>query len=401
MKILVINSGSSSIKYQLIEAPEGKVFAKGLIERIGINDSRLKHKQLISKKETIITESIPDHTKGLKMIIDILLDKEYGALSCLSDICAVGHRVVHGGSEYSDSVIIDDKVKDQIKEYTVCAPLHNPANLLGIEAAEEILPAIPNIAVFDTAFHQAMPEKSYIYALPYSYYKEKKIRRYGFHGISHKYLLLRLKEILNKDNIDDLKIITCHLGNGASLTAVNKGKSYDTSLGFGTMCGLTMGTRSGDIDPAIIMYLMENYNMDLSDMNKLLYKESGMYGLSGISNDMRDIEDAAENGHGKAQLALDIYIHNLKKYIGAYIAIMNGIDIIVFTAGVGENSPYVREKSMENMEYFGIDLDRKINDFKGKERVITKPESKVKVIVIPTNEELMIAIDTYKLVKNS
>lgn len=398
MKILVINSGSSSIKYQLIEAPEGKVFAKGLVERIGINEARLKHKNLIKSKETILNDEIPDHTKGLKLILKMLLDKEHGVLNSLSDICAVGHRVVHGGNMHSDSVIIDGKVIEQIKEYTICAPLHNPANLLGIEASQTIMPDIKNIAVFDTAFHQTMPEESYIYALPYSYYTDMKIRRYGFHGISHKYLILRLAEVLNKD-INDLKIITCHLGNGASLTAINNGKSLDTSLGFGTMCGLPMGTRTGDIDPAILLFLLDNCNMSFNELNELLYKKGGMFGLSGITNDMRDIEDAAEKGDAKAQLALNVYVHNLKKYIGAYAAIMNGLDVIIFTAGVGENSPYIREKSMENMEYLGINLDKKANDFKGQERTITTKESKVLGIVIPTNEELMIAIDTYRLVK--
>ncbi len=397
MKILVINSGSSSIKYQLIESPGGKVYAKGLVERIGINDSRLKHKNIINARETVISENIPDHTKGLKMIINILLDKEYGVLNALSEIGAVGHRVVHGGSLYSDSVVIDDKVKEQIKEYFVCAPLHNPANLLGIEASEKIIPNTKNIAVFDTAFHQTMPQESYVYALPYSYYADKKIRRYGFHGISHKYVALRLAEIMKKD-LGQLKIITCHLGNGASLTAVDRGKSIDTSLGFGTMCGLTMGTRSGDIDPFILIFLMQNYNMSSEEINDVIYKKSGVFGITGISNDMRDIEDAAEAGDKKAQLALDIYVHNLKKYIGAYISIMNGVDAIVFTAGVGENSPYVREKTLENMEFFGISLDREANDFKGKERVVTTKDSKVMGIVIPTNEELMIAKDTYRLV---
>ncbi len=397
MKILVINSGSSSIKYQLIEAPEGTVYAKGLVERIGIKDSRLKHKNILNSRESTITEDIPDHTKGLKMIINILLDKEDGVLSDLSEIGAVGHRVVHGGSLYSDSVIIDGKVKEQIREYFVCAPLHNPANLLGIEASEKIIPDKKNIAVFDTAFHQTMPKASYVYALPYSYYTDKKIRRYGFHGISHKYVALRVAEIIKKD-IKDLKIITCHLGNGASLTAVDRGKSVDTSLGFGTMCGLTMGTRSGDIDPFILVFLMQNYNMSADEINDVIYKKSGVYGITGISNDMRDIEGAAEKGDKKAQLALDIYVHNLKKYIGAYIAVMNGVDAIVFTAGVGENSPYIREKTLENMEFYGIHLDKKANDFKGKERVITMKDSRVMGIVIPTNEELMIAKDTYRLV---
>ena len=400
MKILVINSGSSSIKYQLIKAPEGKVFAKGLVERIGIDNSRLKHKNLVEGTEKIVEEAIPDHTKGLKMVIEIMLDKEHGVLERLEEIAAIGHRVVHGGVTYSDSVIIDDDVKDHVTKCIPMAPLHNPANLLGIDAAETIHPQAPNVAVFDTAFHQTMPEASYVYAIPYDLYKQKNIRRYGFHGISHKYVAQRAAEILGK-KLEEVKLLSLHLGNGASITAVDKGKSIDTSLGFGTMCGLVMGTRAGDVDPAVVMHLVEHENYTQEQVKNLLYKESGVYGLSGLSSDMRDVEDEAEAGHARCQLALDVYVHHLKKFIGAYTAEMNGLDGIIFTAGVGENSPYVREKTLTDMEYLGIKFDASKNDFKGREEIISTEDSPVTCMVIPTNEELMIALDTYKLVSRA
>jgi acetate kinase len=394
MKILVINSGSSSIKFKLIDMENEDQLAEGLIERIGLPEGRIKFKA--GDKTIILEEPVPDHKIGLTFVLNALTSAEYGPIENYSEIGAVGHRVVHGGEKFTSSVCIDEEVIEGIEECSFMAPLHNPPNLQGIRAAMEALPGIMNVAVFDTAFHQTMPPVSYIYPLPYSVFEEKRMRRFGFHGPSHQYVSLQAARILNKP-IEELCIVTCHLGNGSSLTAVKHGKSLDTSLGYGTACGVMMGTRSGDVDSAILIDLVEHYDYSISDVKEMVYKRSGVAGISGISSDQRDVEDAAENGHERAELALEMYASSVRKYIGAYAVTMGALDAVVFTAGVGENGPQMRERICKGLEVLGVSINVDLNDFKGKERDITAPDSRVKVLVIPTNEELMIARETNRL----
>jgi len=397
MDILVINCGSSSLKYQLIDMEGEKVLAKGLVERIGIEGSRIKHEPINAEK-VVIEEPIQDHKKALKMVVEAIVSKKHGVIESMNQITAVGHRVVHGGEDFSKSVIITDKVMEALEKNIELAPLHNPPNIIGIEACKAIMPDVPMVAVFDTAFHQTIPEENYIYAIPYEYYERYKIRRYGFHGTSHKYVAFRTAEILGRD-LKDLNIVTCHLGNGASITAIKSGVSIDTSMGFTPLEGLAMGTRSGNIDPAIIPFLMKKENMSCDEVNDVLNKESGVLGVSGISSDFRDLEDEAAKGNKRAQLALNIFANRVKKYIAAYIAELGRVDAIVFTAGVGENSPLIRKMVCDGLNFIGVSIDNELNDVKGKERIISSEDSKVKVLIVPTNEELMIARETMELVK--
>ena len=397
MNILVINCGSSSLKYQFIDMRDESVLAKGLVERIGIEGSVLKHERTGMDKETI-KQSIPDHNVALRLVIDALMNEKYGAIKDLSEINAVGHRVVHGGEAFACSVVIDEKVKKSLEDCIDLAPLHNPPNLVGINACEKILPNVPMVAVFDTAFHQTMPSSSYLYALPYEYYTKHKIRRYGFHGTSHLYVSRRAADMLGKKP-EDVNIITCHLGNGASITAVEKGKSIDTSMGFTPLEGLIMGTRTGDMDPAIVTFLMEKEKLSAKDVDSIMNKKSGVLGLSGVSSDFRDIEQEAEKGNERAQIALDCFHNRVKKYIGAYMAELGHVDAIVFTAGLGENSVESREEICKGMETLGIELDTEENKVRGKEKIVSKESSKIKIMVIPTNEELVIARDTLALIK--
>ncbi len=397
MKVLVVNCGSSSLKYQLIDMSDESVMAKGLVERIGIEGSILTHESA-GKDKKVIEEPMKDHKKALELVLEAVVNKEYGAIASMDEIEAVGHRVVHAGEKFSDSVIIDNDVIAALEECIELAPLHNPPNLIGIRACMELMPGIKMVGVFDTAFHQTMPASSYIYALPYKYYEKYGVRKYGFHGTSHKYVAQRTASILGKD-LNSLKIITCHLGNGASITAIDKGKSVDTSMGFTPLEGLVMGTRSGDLDPAIITFIMEKENLSIDEMNNLLNKKSGVLGISGISSDFRDIESAAKEGNKRAQLALDKFNVRVKKYIAACAAVMGGVDAIVFTAGLGENSISARELICSNFEFMGVELDKEKNNVRGKETIVSKDSSKVKVLVVPTNEELMIARDTLGLLK--
>ncbi|MCG8541026.1 MAG: acetate kinase [Clostridia bacterium] len=395
MNVLVINCGSSSLKYQLIDMVKEKVLAIGLAERIGIEGSRVKH-EVSNMDKIVIEEPMKDHKDALKIVLDALVDEKHGAIKELNEINAVGHRVVHGGEKFSGSVVIDDEVIAALEECIELAPLHNPPNLIGIRACQELIPGVPMVGVFDTAFHQTMPSFSYIYPLPYELYEKYGIRKYGFHGTSHRYVSARTAKLLGKD-ISELKIVTCHLGNGASLAAIKDGKSIDTSMGFTPLEGLAMGTRCGDIDPAIVTFIMEKEDLDIKGINNLLNKKSGVFGISGVSSDFRDIEQAADEGNERAKLALDKFDMRVKKYIAAYAAVMGGVDAIVFTAGLGENSPVNREKICEGLEFMGVKLDREKNNIRGKETIVSTDDSKVKVLVIPTNEELMIAKDTVEL----
>ncbi len=395
MKNLVINCGSSSLKYQLINMEDEKVLAKGLAERIGIEGSRVKHE--VNGEEVVIEKPMNDHKVALGIVLNALIDSKHGAIKSMDEISAVGHRVVHGGEKFSDSIKIDDKVMNAIEECADLAPLHNPPNIMGIEACKELMPDTPMVAVFDTAFHQTMPESSYIYPLPYELYEKHAVRKYGFHGTSHKYVANKAAEMLDS-NLEDLKIITCHLGNGASLAAVKNGKSVDTSMGFTPLEGLAMGTRCGDIDPAIVTFLMEKEGMSIDEVNNLMNKKSGVLGISGVSSDFRDIGKAAKEGNERAQLALDKFTSRVKKYIGSYAALMGGVDAIVFTAGLGENSCEDREKICEGLDFMGVKIDSDKNNVRGKETVVSADDSQVKILVVPTNEELMIARDTKELV---
>lgn len=398
MKVLVVNCGSSSVKYQFIDMKGEKVLCKGLAERIGIEGSRLVHS--VNADKHVIERNMKDHEEALKLVLDVLVDPEIGVIKSLLEIDAVGHRVVHGGEKFASSVLIDEEVLKVLEENVHLAPLHNPPNILGIKAIQKLLPNVPNVGVFDTAFHQSILKKAYLYGLPYELYEKYRIRRYGFHGTSHRYVSKRAAEILGRDYYD-FKVITCHLGNGASIAAIRHGKSIDTSMGFTPLEGLVMGTRCGDMDPAIVIYLQQNLGMSVDKVYDLLNKKSGMLGLTNnLSSDMRDIENAAAAGNGFAQLALEIYVYRIAKYIGAYAAAMNGVDAIVFTAGVGENSPYVREKVCEYLGFLGIKIDRQLNNVKGVERIISTPDSKVAVLIVPTNEELIIARDTRYIVEN-
>ncbi len=399
MNILVINCGSSSLKYQLIDMNGEAVLAKGLVERIGIEGSRIKH-DTTGKDRVVIEEPMKDHKRALELVLNAVVHAEYGAIKSLDEINAVGHRVVHGGEDFAESVIIDEKVMAAIEKNSELAPLHNPPNIIGINACKELMPTTPMVAVFDTAFHQTIPADNYIYAIPYEYYEKYKIRRYGFHGTSHKYVSQRAAEMLGKD-IKDLNIVTCHLGNGSSVTAVQGGKSMDTSMGFTPLEGLAMGTRSGDIDPAIIPFIMDKENLTFDEVNNMLNKKSGVLGVSGISSDFRDLEIAEEEGNVRAKLALDIFANRVKKYIAAYAAQMCRIDVLVFTAGIGENSDSMRARICEGLECLGIKVANELNDgVRGVEKVISKDLTATTVMVIPTNEELMIARDTLELVSN-
>ena len=396
MKVLVINAGSSSLKYQLLDPSTEEVLAQGLCERIGI-DGRLTHKIPATGAKHEFEIPMPTHAEAIQAVIDALLSKEHGVISSMQEIDAVGHRVVHGGEAFNQSVLITDEVMKAIEECIPLAPLHNPANLTGIRACEKVMPGVPMVAVFDTAFHQTMPAKSYIYALPYEYYEKDKVRRYGFHGTSHKYVAGRAAAMLGKP-AEELKIITCHLGNGSSVTAVDGGKSVDTSMGFTPLAGVPMGTRSGDLDAGILEYLMNKYNLDIKEMLNILNKKSGVLGISGVSSDFRDLSDAAEKGNDRAGLAVDAFNYGVKKLIGAYAAAMGGVDAIVFTAGVGENSADQRLAIASGLEFMGVKMDAEANKVRGKETVISTADSKVKVLLIPTNEELMIARDTAEIV---
>ncbi len=397
MKILVINCGSSSLKYQLIDSETEEWLAKGLCERIGI-DGRIVYTPAGGEKE--IKESpMPDHTNAIKLVLEYLTNDKTGVLGSLDEIGAVGHRIVHGGEKFASSVVINDEVIKAIEECNDLAPLHNPANLIGIDACRKLMPTTPMVAVFDTAFHQTMPEKAYLYGLPNSYYEKYKIRRYGFHGTSHSYVSKRCADVLGK-KYEDLKIIVCHLGNGASVSAVKNGKCVDTSMGLTPLEGLIMGTRSGDIDPAILEFIAKKENLDIAGVMNILNKKSGVYGMSGeLSSDFRDLEDAHYAGNKLATQALEAFCYRTAKYVGAYVAAMNGVDAICFTAGIGENAGIVRSMVCEYLGYLGISIDEEKNKIRGEEVIFSTPDSKVKTLIIPTNEELAIARETVALVK--
>lgn len=401
MIILVLNCGSSSLKYQLLDMKSDDVYdllAKGLVERIGMDTGCVKH-QAAGKEKYVKEMPIADHTVGIKAVLDALLDKEYGVLETLEDIEAVGHRVVHGGEEFFCSKLIDDNVVEQIVKCCDIAPLHNPANLLGIKAVSAALPDVPQVAVFDTAFHQTMPAYAYMYALPYEYYDKYRIRRYGFHGTSHKYVSEKGAQFAGLE-LNNSKIITCHLGNGSSITAVANGKSIDTSMGFTPLEGVIMGTRCGSVDPGVITYLQEKEHLSFEEVSNVMNKKSGFLGLSCISSDARDLNDAANAGDPKAKLVLKKLVYDVTKYIGAYSAVMNGVDLIVFTGGIGENNSRLRRRVCENLSYLGLKFDYEANVATGKDVMISLPDSKVKVAVITTNEELVIARDTMHIVMN-
>ncbi len=394
MKILVINAGSSSLKYQLIDMDSNEVMAKGLCERIGI-DGILNHS--VNGEKLQFNIDMPNHAKAISAVLEALLSKEHGVISDMSEISAVGHRVVHGGEKFSGSVVINADVKAALEECIDLAPLHNPANLTGIAACEEAMPGVPQVAVFDTAFHQTMPAESYLYALPYEYYEKYKIRRYGFHGTSHKYVAGRAAAMLGKD-IKDLKIVTCHLGNGSSITAVDGGKSMDTTMGFTPLAGLLMGTRCGDIDPAVVTFLQEKEGLSASEIDAIMNKKSGILGLSGVSSDFRDVEASAKEGNKVAEIGLNMFDYQVKKYIGSYAAAMGGVDAIVFTAGVGENNKTMRANVAAGLGFMGVKIDEEKNAIRGEEIDISAEGASVRVLVIPTNEELAIAMETKALV---
>lgn len=398
MKILVINCGSSSLKYQLIDMSNNGVLAQGLVERIGI-DGILTQK-VDGREKYVVETDLKDHQIAIDLVLKTLIDEKQGVIKSMDEISAVGHRVVHGGEKYSESVLVTDEVLESLQELIKLAPLHNPANIIGIKACQALMPNTPMVAVFDTAFHQTMPQKAFMYPVPYEYYEEDHIRRYGFHGTSHKYVSGEVAKWMNKD-ISDLKIITCHLGNGVSVTAVNGGKSIDTTMGFTPLDGIIMGSRSGSIDPAIVTFLQKEKGYSADEVNDILNKKSGVLGVSGIGTDFRDIRAAAEKNNERALLTMDIYGYQIKKQIGAYAAAMGGLDAVVFTAGIGEHAPEVRIRALTNMEFLGINIDSAKNDNQniGDGMEISTPDSKVKLYVIPTNEELMIAEETLALIK--
>ncbi|KGM97762.1 acetate kinase [Clostridium novyi A str. 4552] len=398
MKILVINCGSSSLKYQLIDMTSEQPIAQGLVERIGIEGSVLTHK--VNGKKYKIEEEMKDHKKAIELVLNALVNEEYGVIKNMEEISAVGHRVVHGGEKYAESVLIDSEVMEALEDFVKLAPLHNPPNIIGINACKELMPSTPMVAVFDTAFHQTLPDYAYMYSLPYDLYEKHGIRKYGFHGTSHKYVSAMAAKVLGK-NIEDLKVITCHLGNGSSLAAVKNGKCVDTSMGFTPLAGLTMGTRCGDIDPAIVTFLIKELNYSVDEVNKIMNKESGVLGISGISSDFRDILKAAAEGNERAELALNIFKNKVIQHIGAYTAVMGGVDAIVFTAGVGENSEPIRKRIVSELGFLGINLDEEKNKVMGEIETISTEDSKVRVLVIPTDEELMIARDTKEIVEKN
>lgn len=395
MKVLVINCGSSSLKYQLINMDNEESLAQGLVERIGIEGSLLTQK-VPGKDKYKIEQPMKDHTDAIKLVLEALVDKDHGVISSMDEISAVGHRVVHGGEKYAESVVINDEVMASLDECVKLAPLHNPANIIGINACKSLMPNTPMVAVFDTAFHQTMPKQAYIYALPYELYENNGIRKYGFHGTSHKFVSAECAKMMGKD-IKDLKIITCHLGNGASLAAIKDGHCVDTSMGFTPLEGVAMGTRCGNIDPAIVTFLQKECNMSAAEVDNLMNKKSGVFGISGVSSDFRDVEDAAAEGNERAILALDVYNYRVRQMIGAYAAAMGGVDALVFTAGLGENGIPNRVDICKGLEFLGIEIDEEKNNVRGKAKEISKDGAKVKVFVIPTNEELVIARDTKAL----
>ena len=398
MKILVINAGSSSLKYQLIDMETEQVMAKGLCERIGI-DGHLKHTPMVGGKSVFNEDvAMPTHSEAIAAVIDKLTSAEYGVVGSMKEIDAVGHRVVHGGEKFASSVRIDDSVMAALEECIPFAPLHNPANITGINACKAVMGDVPMVAVFDTAFHQTMPGKAFTYAVPYEYYKNDGIRRYGFHGTSHRYVSARCAEMMGRP-IEELKLISCHMGNGSSICAIDGGKSVDTSMGFTPLAGLPMGTRAGDLDAGILQYVMNKYGMNIDEMLNVLNKKSGVQGVSGVSSDFRDLENAHKEGNERAGLAVDMFNYGVKKLIGAYAAAMGGVDAIIFTAGVGENSANQRLAIASGLEFMGVKMDAEANNVRGKETVISAADSKVKVLLIPTNEELMIAMDTAAIVK--
>ena len=396
MKVLVINCGSSSLKYQLIDSETEVALAVGLCERIGI-DGRLNHTPNGGEK-VVIEQAMPDHEVAIRMVLDALTNENYGVIKNLDEIDAIGHRLVHGGEKFTKSVIIDDEVIAGVEECSPLAPLHNPANLIGVRACQAIMPGVPNIGVFDTAFHQTMEPVAYMYGLPYEYYEKYKVRRYGFHGTSHSFVSKRAIQMLNLDS-DNSKITVCHLGHGSSISAVKNGKVVDTSMGMTPMEGLVMGTRCGDMDPTIVEYLAHSLNKSLEEVMVILNKKSGVLGISGVSSDFRDLDKASNEGNERAKLAVEVFSYRTAKYIGSYIAAMNGVDAIVFTAGLGENNIVVREQVLNHFGYMGITLDKEANQIRGEEKIISTPDSKVTVAVIPTNEELAIAHETVALLK--
>ena len=395
MKILIVNAGSSSLKYQLINMDNEATIAQGMIERIGIEGGKLTQKANGEKR--VIMSDMKDHLDAVAMMIQVLTDKDYGVISSMDEVGAVGHRVVQGGELFTASAVINDAVIAAIEKNVQLAPLHNPANLMGIYACQKIMPNTPMVAVFDTAFHQTMPPKSYLYGVPMEYYERLRVRRYGFHGTSHRYVSQRAAEILGRP-IEELRLVTCHLGNGSSMAAVQFGKSVDTSMGMTPLEGVIMGTRSGNVDPAVLQFIMNHENLDINQMLDILNKQSGFLGISGISSDMRDVEEAAANGDRNSQIAIDMLYQGIKKYIAAYAAVMGGVDAVIFTAGIGENGWELREGVLENLEFLGIKFDKEKNKVRGKEIEISTPDSKVKVLVVPTNEEIVIARDTLALV---
>lgn len=396
MKILVINCGSSSLKYQLIDMENENVLAKGLCERIGIEGSKLTHKPT-GKDVLEKTEAMPDHQVAVKLVLDALQDATYGVISNVNEISAIGHRVLHAGKYYSDSIVVNEDVKRVVRDCFDLGPLHNPANLIGIEACEAAMPGIPNVAVFDTAFHQTMPEKAFMYAIPYEYYEKYDIRRYGFHGTSHRFVSKRTIEVAGLDP-NNSKVIVCHLGNGGSISAVVNGKCVDTSMGLTPLEGLIMGTRSGDLDPAVVQYIANKEGKDVNEVINILNKKSGILGISGISSDFRDVQKAQKEGNHRANVAIEAFVYRVAKYIGAYVAAMNGVDAITFTAGVGENDAAIRKAVCEYLGYLGVTVDEEANNIRGEEVQISATDSKVKVFAIPTNEELAIARETRDLI---
>ena len=398
MNVLVINAGSSSLKYQLLNPTSGELLAKGLCERIGI-DGLFTYKPQLPGKEAVKAASVsmPTHSEAIQAVLNALVDEKNGVISSMKEIDAVGHRVVHGGEKFAKSVVITDEVMHAIEECNPLAPLHNPANIIGIKACQELMPGVPMVAVFDTAFHQTMPEHAYLYSIPYEYYENDKIRRYGFHGTSHRYVSLRAAEILGRDPAE-LKVVSCHLGNGSSLAAIDGGRCVDTSMGLTPLAGLPMGTRAGDMDVGVVEFIANKYDMTISEAVNLLNKKSGMLGLSGVSSDFRDLEQAAEKDHHRATVALEIFEYRVRKMIAEYAAAMGGVDVVVFTAGVGENSAETRAHILQGLEFMGITCDPEKNRCRGKEQIISRDGAPVTVMVVPTNEELMIAQDTMELV---
>ena len=399
MKVLVINAGSSSLKYQLIDMDSTTVLAKGLCERIGLDGSNLQHKNLVKGVAEKIEKKMENHSDAIALVINALTNADYGVIKNMSEIGAVGHRVVHGGEYFADSTVIDGKVKEALEMCIPLAPLHNPPNIIGIEACEKLMPGVVQVGVFDTAFHQTMPEEAYMYAIPYELYEKYKIRKYGFHGTSHKFVAAEAAKLLGKAP-EELKIITCHLGNGSSVSAVKNGKCVDTSMGFTPLDGVVMGTRCGSMDPAVVTFLMDNEKLSVKEMDALMNKKSGVAGVSGVSSDFRDLCAAAAEGNKRAALALDMFAYSVKKRIGEYAAVMGGVDAVVFTAGVGENDGAMRAQIVEGLEFMGIKVDAEKNKVRGRVADVSAADATVKTLVIPTNEELMIALDTVRLAGN-